>query len=269
MFNAKAEGGGFTATSQGTLAGAKLFGEADYRGMAGNEASQNQMLLKGEAWAGPRIDSKVEGTYLNGAGKLTASNTTGLGVMAHGEGNAKWMTGDAVVDAKAKVNVVAGAYSTTTVKNTMDLGGGFGSSQTAVIDGMAGAQARANGTLYAGKNGLEASGGAEARVGAWVDAKGSASTQYKGQNLFTAEGSAGAGLGVGAGVKGGAAFRTDKVGFSAQVTLGPVKLGGGLYVNPVAMTQLAVDKSKLVVNAVGNGLNKAADGAKKLWDKLF
>ncbi len=267
MFSAKSADG--KASASMSMAGFNLTGGPDDLGQANNEISKHQVLLKGEAWLGPRIDAKVAGSYLNGKGQISLENRLVAGLDGQVEGNAKWLTGGALIDAKAKASVTAGIHNTTTFKNKIDLGGGYASNTTAVVDAMAGAQAKANGTLYMGKNGLEVKGGAEARVGLWADASGSTSMQYKGQNLFTAEGSAGAGLGVGAGAKGGVSFRADKVGFSAQVTLGPVKLGGGIYVNPVAMTEMAVDKGKQALTAVGNGLNKVGDGAKKLWDKLF
>lgn len=269
MFNVKGTSGDTTASASMSLAGASLFTGADDRGKAGNDISQNSLLLKGDAYVGARIDASVESSYLGGAGKFSAENQTTLGLSAQGEGNAKWMTGDAVLDAKARAEVTAGITSSTTVKNEINLGGGMSNNTTAVVDAVAGAQATADGKLYAGKNGLEASGSAEARVGAWVDGKATTGVQYKGENVFSATGTAGAGLGVGAGVSGGAAFRTDKVGFNAQVTLGPVKLGGGVYVNPVAMGQMAVDKGSQAIAAVGNGAKAIGNGARNLWNRLF
>lgn len=264
MFNVSAKEGNAAASASMSFGGYNIKTGADLQGEAGNEISKHQRLIKGEAWLGPKIDTHVEAGYLGGRGKMSLDNRFVAGLDAQFEGNAKWLTGGALVDAKGKVDVVAGVHNTTTFQNSLKLSENYGVKQTAIVDVVAGAQAKANGTLYAGKNGVEVSGGAEARVGLWADAKGSTAMQYKGQNLFTAEGSAGAGLGVGAGVKGGVAFRADKVGFNASVTLGPVKLGGGIYVNPVAMTEMAIDKGKQAVGAVtdtakkvGNFLNPA------------
>lgn len=280
VFSAGSTDGTTTTSATMTLAGGRLSTGDDLRGMATNDISHNSLMLQGEAWAGPRIEAGVESTYLGGAGQVSVNNTLTAGGVVSGEGNASWLTDTALVDASGNVSATVGVLNTTTVRNDIDLGGGFGTNQTAVLEVGAGAQARANGTLYAGQNGLEVSGGATARVGAWADASGSTSAQYRGQNLFTAEGSAGAGLGLGAGAEGGVAFRSDRVGFSAQVTVGPVTLGGGVYVNPVAMGQVAVDYGGRAVDAVGRGVSAVGSGirsgasaigqgARNLWSRIW
>jgi len=80
--------------------------------------------------------------------------------------------------------------------------------------------------------------GGEVRVGAWAEAKGSLTRKYKGQDLFVLKGTAGAGWGVGIGGGEHFSFRLDRLGFDGKGTLGPFKLGGGVYVNPKAVAEL-------------------------------
>jgi len=263
MFDVSSKCGNATAKASMSFGGCKLTTGADINGQAGNEISKHEALLKAEAWLGPKIETGVSADYLGGAGKFSLDNRFVAGLDAKAEGNVKWLKDGAVLDAKGKVNLVAGLHNTTTLQNNIKMGD-MGLNQTAVLDLVAGAQAKANGTAYLGKNGVELQGGAEARVGLWADAKGASSVQYKGQNLFTAEGTAGAGLGLGAGAKGGFSMRADKVGFSAQVTLGPFKLGGGIYVNPVAVGQMAWDGAKNVANTVASGIKNFASNL-KFW----
>ncbi len=259
VFKNSSETANSKTSSSLSFGGVKFEGMADIYGRANDDINKNQAVFRGEAYLGPKLESKATLDYLDGRGKLEASTRNVLGLDAVGEGNIRWMKDGDVVSAKGNAHVVAGFHSENKVRNQIQLSENFANDSSAVLDVVAGADAKAKGTAYHGENGIELGASAEARVGIWADAAGSTSMDYKGESLFSAKGNAGAGLGLGAGAGAGASFRLDRLGFEGKVTLGPFKLGGGVYVNPKAIGQLAYDKGGQAVSYVADKGRAAAD----------
>lgn len=262
LFNNKVDANGVKGSSMMSFAGLDISTKDNVHDRANAIPGATNLTTKVDGHLGLKLDASISKTGENYSVSAATRNVVGLS--AYGEGSLKWMEGGTLASASGNAQVAAGVVSSNELSGKVNLSENFGAKADVQINGLAGADASVKGNAYIGRNGIELKGGAEARAGLWADAAGSTGVQYKGQNLFTASGTAGAGLGVGAGVKGGAAFRLDKVGFDASVTLGPVKLGGGIYVNPQAVAQLGFDKGKQAVNAVGNGL-KSAGGWVKSW----
>jgi hypothetical protein len=269
---------GFNVTRDG-YASANLLTGSNISGGAMDEGpKKNQESIILDAHLGLRgdISGKIEGDNYS----VTANARAVAGLSGYGEGSLKWMKDGTLVQASARAEAVAGLHGIAQASANAQLSENFGAKGDVYGSVMVGAGARAKGKVYAGDMGVEIGGNAEARVGAWVDGEAKTSLTYQGESLFSAKGSAGAGLGVGAGIGGGASLRLDKIGFEGSITLGPVKLGGGVYVNPKAVAHLAFDKGKEAAQAVGNVANKVGDavsdraqkigsGAKKLWNSFW
>ncbi len=251
------------------MGGASWERTGDIEGHAKGAISAHESLTKFDAYLGPRYKAEYNGKFFGDNVAVKASTDNTLGAWARGEGNAKWMKDGAVLDAKGKVEIGAGFKSENEAQITTKLGGGYGTKTSARAEVMAGAQARANGTAYLGKNGIELSGKAEARCGAWVEGNVNHAVQYKGQDLFGVGAGGGVGAGVGAGVQGGFSFKANKVGFqNVGFTLGPVKVNATFYVNPVGMAEMAVDKGKEVVHNIAEKGKEALDKGKEVLGKL-
>lgn len=243
--------------------------DEDIEGHANRDISDHHEMAAIDAYLGPRFSADYNGKFFGGKVGLTANTTNTLGAWAAAKGDVKWMKDGAVLDAKGEVKVGVGAKTENNVQLTTNIGGGMGTKTSAHVEATAGAEASAKGTAYLGKNGIELSGKAEAKCGAWVEGSANHAVQYKGQDLFGVGVGGGAGLGVGAGVEGGFSFKANRVGFQdVGFTLGPIKVKGSFYVNPVGLAELAVDKGKQAVKAVGNVAEKAVDKGKELLGKL-
>ncbi|HNY11208.1 MAG TPA: hypothetical protein PKK26_06415 [Candidatus Wallbacteria bacterium] len=241
----------------------------DIEGHAKNAISAHESLTKFDAYLGPRYKAEYNGKFFGDNVAVTASTDNTLGAWARGSGNVKWMKDGAILDAKGKAEVGVGFKSENEAQITTKLGGDYGTKTSARAEVMAGAQARANGTAYVGKNGIELSGKAEARCGAWVEGNVNHAVQYKGQDLFGVGAGGGVGAGVGAGVQGGFSFKANKIGFqNLGFTLGPIKVNATFYVNPVGLAEMAVDKGKEAVKAVADTGKKVLDKGKEVLDKL-
>jgi len=220
-------------------------------------------ILEGNFYMGPRFSNETTMNYLGGKGKLEFKSDTTLGLDSMAEGKMKFMAGGAIVNGAGHADVVAGFCSVNKLKNNIDLGNGVSNKTVSMVEAIAGGNARANGKVYVGGNGIELGYGAKARVGAWIEGKVTNSLKVDGKELFVAKGSAGAGLGVGIGAEGKFAFRIDRVGFDGEVTLGPFTLGGGTYVNPKAVAELAFDRGGKAVRYVKAKSRKLVDNAKR------
>ena len=252
-----------------SMGGASFEHVGDIGGHAKGDISVHESLTKFDAYLGPRYKAEYNGKFFGDNMSVTAKTDNTLGAWARGEGNAKWMKDGAVLDAKGKVEVGAGFKSENEAQITTKLGGGYGTKTSARAEVMAGAQARANGTAYLGKNGIELSGKAEARCGAWVEGNVNHAVQYKGQDLFGVGAGGGVGAGVGAGVQGGFSFKANKIGFqNVGFTLGPVKVNATFYVNPVGMAEMAVDKGKEIAKNVAEKGKEVLDKGKEVLGKL-
>ncbi len=97
---------------------------------------------------------------------------------------------------------------------------------------MLGADAGADGKFYLGRKGIEIEGNASARAGAWADAGVSHQFKAAGENIGDIGFAGGIGAGLAAGVGAGIALRTDKVGLSVKVAIGPVKGKLSVNINP-------------------------------------
>lgn len=252
-----------------SLGGAYVKTTKDLEGQAKNDISVHEKLFDASAWLGPKVSADYKGKFFNDQVTLTAKTENNLGLLLKANGNLKYLKDGALIDAKGKIEAVAGAKTVNDVGLTTNIGGGLGAGTALHVEAMAGADARANGTLYAGKNGIELKGKAEAKCGAWVEGNVNSSVKYKGQDLFGFGAGGGAGLGVGAGVEGGFSFRTNKVGFQdVGFTLGPIKVKGSFYVNPVAISELATDKVKEAVQFVEKKVDSVKDNLKEVGNNI-
>lgn len=241
----------------------------DIKGHAKGDISAHELLLSADAHLGPRFKAEGNAELFGGKVAMTGSTDNILGAWAQGEGNAKFMKDGALIDAKASAAVGAGFKSSNEGQITTQIGGGYGTKTSGTLDVLAGAEASAEGKAYAGKNGIELSGKAEARCGAWVEGSANHAVQYKGSDLFGVGVGGGVGAGLGAGVEGGFSFKANKIGFKdVGFTLGPVKVKGTFYVNPVGMAEMAVDKGKEAAKAISNVADRAVDKGKEFLGKV-
>ncbi len=248
-----------------SMGGVKWDTKKDIKGHAEGDISAHELLLSADAHLGPRFSAEGNAEFFGGNLKMSGSTDNTLGAWARGTGNAKFMKDGALIDAKAEAMVGVGFKSENEGQIVTQIGGGYGTKTSGRVDVLAGAEASAEGKAYAGKNGIELSGKAEARCGAWVEGSANHAVQYKGNDLFGVGVGGGVGAGLGAGVEGGFSFKANKVGFKdVGFTLGPVKVKGTFYVNPVGMAEMAIDKGKEAVQKV----HEVADKGKELLGKV-
>lgn len=241
----------------------------DIKGRAKGDISSHELLGSVDAHLGPRFKAEGSAEFFDGALSMSGSTDTVIGGWARADGNLKFMKNGALLDAKASANVGVGAKSVNEGEIVTQVGGGVGTRTSGSLEGMAGAEAGAEGTAYLGKNGIELSGKAEARCGAWVDGSASHAVQYKGTDLFGVGVGGGIGAGLGAGVEGGFAFKANKIGFQdVGFTLGPIKVKGSFYVNPVGMAEMAIDKGKEAIEKGREVVDKGKELLGRIGDKL-
>lgn len=265
----KSADGSKSLSSSFSMGGFAWDTKKDIKGHAKGDISAHELLLSADAHLGPRFKAEGNAEFFGGKLAMTGSTDNTLGVWARGDGNAKFMKDGALIDAKGSVAVGAGFKSENEGQITTQLGGGYGTKTSGTVDILVGAEASAEGKAYAGKNGIELSGKAEARCGAWVEGSANHAVQYKGNDLFGVGVGGGVGAGLGAGVEGGFSFKANKIGFKdVGFTLGPVKVKGTFYVNPVGMAEMAIDKGKEAINAVKNVAGDLQEKGKKVLDKL-
>ena len=267
LVNLKSSDNDQSIKAESSLASLKWTTTKDIQGHAQGDISVHEQLLKVDASVGPRFNAEYNGKFFDDSVKVTASTDNTLGAWANATGNVKMMKDGAVIDAKGEAKVGVGFKSENKGEVVTDIAGGVGTKTSGKLDVMAGAEASAKGTAYAGKNGIELSGKLGARCGAWVDGSVNHAVQYKGNDLFGVGAGGGVGAGLGAGVEGGFSFKANKIGIQdVGFTLGPVKVKATFYVNPVGIAEAAIDKGKEVVEKSKelaekgkNLLNKAGD----------
>lgn len=168
-----------------------------------------------------------------GGAQISNKNQFNVGALGQVNGHAKFNQDGALVDIGGGAHGFAGIRNsnTTTVKSVA------GTSK-ATVTASAGAEGGAIGKLYVGNKGIEASGDIGGRIGAWVDVSASHDFEVDGQNLGGVGFTGGAGIGLAAGVGGGLALRSDKVGLSFSLAVGPLKGGFSFYVNPEGIAKV-------------------------------
>lgn len=191
-------------------------------------------------WQSEAGDAVVEGNFgpqdiresraLIGGADITNRNQFNAGAMWKANGHAKFNRDGALVDMGGGIHGFVGVRNT----NTTTIKSAAGTT-TATVTTAAGAEGGAVGKLYAGEKGLEVSADVGGRIGTWVDASVAHNFEVDGQSVGGISFNGGAGAGLAAGLSGGFAMRTDKVGLSFGVALGPLKGGFSFYVNPVAI----------------------------------
>ncbi len=265
----KSPGGAASLDTSFSMGGVSWDTKNNIKGRAEGDISSAELLGSVDAHIGPRFKAEGNAEFFNGALAMTGSTDTVVGGWARGDGNLKFMKDGALLDAQASANVGVGVKSVNEGEITTQVGGGYGTRTSGSLEAMAGAEAGAEGTAYLGKNGIELSGKAEARCGAWVDGSASHAIQYKGNDLIGVGVGGGVGAGLGAGVEGGFAFQANKVGFQdVGFTLGPIKVNGTFYVNPVGMAEMAIDKGREAIDKGREVVDKGKELLGKIGDKL-
>lgn len=265
----KSPDGSTELASSFSMGGVSWDTKNDIKGRAEGDISSHELLGSVDAHLGPRFKAEGSAEFFDGALSMTGSTDTVAGAWARGDGNLKFMKDGALLDAQASVNAGVGVKSVNEGEIVTQVGGGLGTRTSGSLEGMAGAEASAEGTAYLGKNGIELSGKAEARCGAWVDGSVSHAVQYKGNDLVGVGLGGGVGAGLGVGVEGGFSFQANKIGFQdVGFTLGPIEVNGTFYVNPVGMAEMAIDKGKEAIEKGRELVDKGKEFLGKVGNKL-
>lgn len=188
--------------------------------------------------------------FSSGGGAVSYDGTAGLSGLETSEANIGGINIKSISKNTAGLSSSGGAYKAPRQKGVpIDSAGGVNfftgiksenlavySSRAGVTKSyaspMLGGDAGADGKLYLGRKGIEIEGNASVRAGAWADAGISHQFKAAGENIGDIGFAGGIGAGLAAGVGAGIALRTDKVGLSVKVAIGPVRGKLSVNINP-------------------------------------
>jgi len=210
----------------------------DALGTARGEISTHKKLDGMDAYSGLRYTRTAKTAGKNKKTKIQDTST--FGVWSEGTFGALAFEKGAILDVKSNDNSIGSGLKHTRLEQ-------YESEHilsATKADGVVGAEARAEGNYYVGKNGIELGGSAAAKVGAWVESD-SGITFKAGNNRNVASVVSGVSVGasLGAGAEGNVSLRNDRVGLEVGVDVGFVKLKLGGYVNPIGIFEAVKDKT--------------------------